>query len=844
MPTQIFYGRMLLALAGGLFCAALSYFQWVQPLDRIVYDFYNETSFPANVDDIVIVAIDERSLLELGRWPWPRERHVELLRQLRAAETSAVAMDILFTEPTPEYPQVDNLLAQAIAAHGSVVLPVFISQINRDGLQEMRPIPAVADSAAALGHVHIEFDSDGVARRVFLKQGLGDAQWFHFAAALSQILGSTTDILPGLVNTRVLEDPDPSAIIRSHENLIPLMGPAGTVQQLSYVDVMRGNAPPESLREKIVFVGATAAGQADNISTSLGQMSGVEVNANIFHALRSGTLASGVSPAISAGIVFLFTGITIVLFTRMSPRKLLLSVLFSALALLLASYSILHFWRLWISPASIILTLLIVYPLWNWIRLDATLGFIRRQLEKLEEENTSPLTTSKRSDIERTAELLKSLGHVAWWEWGPNYPAQQFSKREREWQHRSGTSSRAFSLKEGCASFTLNWHTGHEPVAAQLHKLFAHESAHVSDSMPTPDLLNIRLNQLDSAYREAKQNRDLIRGTLEKLGAGVILADLSGDILLINQQAKDLLCLSDDDKALLTALAGVELPQNRTMTDLVDPLLIQSEAFSCEGRSRSQGRDLFFQGAVIGSDKTLMLFVLTDVTELKRSERSRTEALNFVSHDLRAPMTSVLALIEDTKNGPAHKINEGLLAQIEEYIRKNISYAENFLQLAKIEHGGPLRLIDFEASSLIENAVSQLFHTAQKAGITLKMTYPADDVWVRCDSAMIERALINLIDNALKHSTRGDSISITLRANEDYAVFEVSDQGDGVSAADMNRIFDTFEQGKEAKAGVGLGLQFVKAVAATHGGKVSVVNIAQAGACFSFEIDKLPDEPG
>ena len=113
LPAQIFYARLLLALAGGGFCAAISYFHWVQPMDRIFYDVFNEQSPMSTPDDIVIVAMDERSLRELGRWPWPREKHVELLRKLKTAGVAAAAMDILFAEREANYPEIDKLLAEA-----------------------------------------------------------------------------------------------------------------------------------------------------------------------------------------------------------------------------------------------------------------------------------------------------------------------------------------------------------------------------------------------------------------------------------------------------------------------------------------------------------------------------------------------------------------------------------------------------------------------------------------------------------------------------------------------------------------------------------------------------------
>ena len=837
VPGQIFYGRLLLALAGGLFCAALSYFNGVQALDRMVYDAFNEAVPLPPAHDIVIVAIDERSLQELGRWPWPREKHVELLRKLLEAGSAAVAIDILFAEEDANYPEVDQLLARAVASHGSVVLPIFIGQTTRGGnLAELGPIASLAKVAASLGHVHIEVDNDGVARRVFLKVGLGENRWTHFSVSLADTLGLPTDKLPGVVDREVLANPDPAAIIRSHENLIPFMGPAGTVKQVSYADVMRGRISGDVLKDKIVFVGAIAAGHADNITTSLGQISGVEVNANIFQALRNKQLIQAASPLLSALIAFMITVMTIWVFTRLAPRQLLMIVLSIAALLPIVSFAVFSIWRYWVSPAPAMLTLLIAYPLWNWLRLDAALGFIHGQLTELERENSAISHNYDWQDVERAANFLQALGHITSWEWGDPVAAALVPEQDKKWRSTATISSKVFTFGEQSRPLKLAWQPEHESTATNLLQIFPGDGAQSSEPGSGADFLNINLFHLDQAYAEAQRNSELIKGTLEQLGSGVILADFSGEILLINERAQSLLHLPGNSKDLLAALAAVELPDGDAMVNLIGNLVASGMHFNREVRTLNGGHDMLCQGGVIGLDKPMLLVVLTDVSELKDSEKQRTEALNFLSHDLRAPLTSVLALIEGAKGEHPQMQKDALLAEIEKYIQRNLSYAENFIQLAKIEHKTPPRFDECDAQSLIDNAVAQLFHAAKKRHIKLRIAYPEDDIWLNCNRDHVERALINLIDNAIKHSVDSSNISITLSSDAQFAMFEISDEGEGIEPQDLDRIFDGFQQGNTARSGVGLGLRFVSAVANSHAGSIVVTNNLTGGSSFLLKI--------
>lgn len=761
IPRRLFYGRILLAVVGGLVCALMYRANLLQPFDRTVYDFFNEANPLPAAQDVVIVAVDEPSLAELGRWPWPRENHVELLRRLRAADISAVAIDVLFVEPYHDDLQVDVLLADALSTFERSVLPVFIGAGGSAiGLREMKPIASLPDAVSALGHVHIEVDSDGVARKVYLRQGLGSARWPHFGVALAQTLGIDFDPLPGFSDPDVLQSAEPKAIVRSNEVLIPFIGPAGSVEQISYVDVMKGRVPAERLRGKIVFVGATAAGHVDNITTSLGQVPGVEVNVNIFQALRTGQVVEVVSITLVSVFASVLVAVLIFLFARLAPWQWFTSVIGLASVLLLTSFLLLKYCHLWVSPVAIVLSLLLSYPLWNWLRLASAMQVIRGQLARLDSENQREFVLGEPIDIARAR--------------------------------------------------------GTDPIG------------------------NV-LDQVERAQFQAQRNHALVRGTLEQLAAGVVLAELSGRILIANDELIDALGAVAPGDDIYRVLGLIDLNPPQSPAQLIGELSREQSTFSVEGYVPTTQTDVLLQGGVIDTEQSLLLIVLTDVSELKRSQKQRAEALNFLSHDLRAPLTSVLALIESARDGSGASVSPALLREIQTYIEANLSYAENFIQLAKLEQGAPPRFDDCDAQSLVDNSVAQLFHGAARQGVRFEIEASDEDVWLRCSRDLIERVLINLLDNAVKHSPQGGVVRLELgieplAGEQQQVIFSVCDEGPGIDEAIMGRLFEGFSQGEQARTGAGLGLRFVQAVAQSHGGWVRAANRSEGGACFTLAL--------
>jgi len=406
---------MLVSVLAVTAVAAGSAFFW--RLDLALYD----ASLPRRpaAPEIVIVAVDDASIAELGRWPWRRILHAALLDRLAAAGAKAVALDFLFTEAESSFPDDDAALAAAMRLGPKTVLPLLVEmpQPGRS-MRERLPIALLAQSAAAIGHANLEIDRDGIVRGVFLREGLGRPNWPYFPAALLAV--AAPDAALELHGERHPDLAHAAPVwVRDFRQLIPYAGPPGHFTQLSYVDVLRGTAPTDALAGKIVLVGATAQGVGDAYATPTSgegrAMAGVEVAANVLQGLREGRLLRAVPTPLATLTALLPVLIAAAALLWARPSRSLLAVAAIWVGTLASSVLLLRAGGWWWPPSASLAALLIMVPVWNWRRLEAAQAFLEAEFQLLAAERL-PLFASLRAPrtalrpidfVERRIELLR-----------------------------------------------------------------------------------------------------------------------------------------------------------------------------------------------------------------------------------------------------------------------------------------------------------------------------------------------------------------------------------------------------------------------------------------------------
>ena len=356
--------RLLTALAAAALVTLLHVFALTWRADAWLFDTLTHVSADPADSRILVVAIDEKSLTELGRWPWSRRTHAGLIGRLSAAGVRGTAMNILLSEPALFDPEGDALLSQALIRSGKVVLPVYAEAEQLNGASvELMPIPEFAAAAAALGHVDMPLDDDGVARSMFLRAGLGSAHWPSLALALSQLedeLDPHTD-LPGL-RVDDLQQASPHRWVRDHQVLIPYANPPTGFQTVSYVDVLKGRIPTSLLRGRWVLVGVTAAGMGNDLASpgsraDSPRMSGLDYQANALNMLLRNQAVTPLSVPVQILISIVMVTLPLVLLSIAALRPLWRPLLGMVLAVVLLAWLLLGVAKLWYPPMAALLVL-------------------------------------------------------------------------------------------------------------------------------------------------------------------------------------------------------------------------------------------------------------------------------------------------------------------------------------------------------------------------------------------------------------------------------------------------------------------------------------------------------
>lgn len=344
-------------------------------IDNIVYDALLRIDEHPPRYDILIVAIDNHSLAEAGQWPWPRDRHAALIDILARAQVRAIAYDVLFVEPSTI--AADQRLGQAVA-RAPVFLPLLMRSPGTNGapFDAIKPISPLEQSAAGIGQVNLTFDDDGLVRRVSWFAGDDRQRWPHLMALMWQHFPSA---------------PPGNRTLPNAQSLIAYAGAPGQFPTISAASVLRGEVPPEMLKNRLILVGATADGLGDQYPTPLagssGVMSGIEIQANMLDALLAGRMIRPTAMLPLALLSVLPLWLLLFAFLRLAPRNTVLVLVALVAFIGAATGGAFFIFHLWVPPVAALVGLIAIYPLWGWRRLAAISAYMVDELDRLRVEH-------------------------------------------------------------------------------------------------------------------------------------------------------------------------------------------------------------------------------------------------------------------------------------------------------------------------------------------------------------------------------------------------------------------------------------------------------------------------
>jgi len=239
-----------------------------------------------------------------------------------------------------------------------------------------------------------------------------------------------------------------------------------------------------------------------------------------------------------------------------------------------------------------------------------------------------------------------------------------------------------------------------------------------------------------------------------------------------------------------------------------------------------------------------VVLVLNDITPLKNLETVRKDFVANVSHEIKTPITAIKGFVETLQEGGMEDLEQAprFLAIIERQVLRLEAIVEDLLSLSRLEQDaerGTLRFQKGRVSDVLTSASQICELKAADKNIKLEVSCP-DDLLARMDSSLLEQAVVNLLDNAIKYSEKGKEVRVEGCQNGMEAVISVSDKGCGIAKEHLPRIFERFYRVDKARSrdngGTGLGLAIVKHIIQAHSGRLSVESTPGEGSIFNIHL--------
>jgi len=643
--------RVVLSILLPCFGLILVYSDLLWRTNLWLYDWAVSCAAPPTTTDIVLVTVDKRSLDELGRWPWSRRVHAELVDQLSAAGAKVIALDILFSEPDRVDPAGDLTLAQAIARSARVVLPMTAEPLDdRKQSVETLPMTPLTEAAAAIGHVDLELDADGITRSLFLKGGIGRPRWPALPLAMLQVAEPDQwQHVPGARNPN-LDNASPYAWVRDFHVMVPFAPPAPPFAQFSYVDVLRGQIEPARFNGRYVLVGITASGFADVFAvpndTQRRGMSGVEINAQaLARLLRGATIQTIAVPWQWLATVF-FALLPMWIYPYTAARWTPVVTIGLMGAALGTTLIMLHRMQLWFPMASALAVLALSYPLWSWQQLAYAMRYLRRELARLESTTPKNLPNERErsTDLEFLARMLGATG--AWLydgrrrviaSWGVEPTPDPARLQEPSLPGVATQCSGSLWTTHPCEHELLRLGVtlpnsapqdrAQRAVCARFLERAANAWVLRHTSFSSLARIRGRLQQVEQTAAHVQTMQHLISNSLRQIAGGVIIVDMLGHVLFINTQALTYLQRNNEprqgDLSLAELLADLTItePQTDWQTAVSKTLLRQQVT---QLSARTLQRDLWLQIAPYSAGEILpvgILISIMDVTAVRHAEQ-------------------------------------------------------------------------------------------------------------------------------------------------------------------------------------------------------------------------------
>ncbi len=674
----------------------------VSSIGNIFYDQVQMARKSQPHPDILIVAVDDKSIATLGGWPLSRGYYADLLKKLadEKNQPKKIGFDILFLDPTPS----DALLAEQMKRH-KVILPVeFRYDEVTQSQQSVYPISPINSAATAFGHIQISYDHDGVIRGSQLEAN----QAAHFAVAMA-----------GQVK--------PQGYQRFN-----MVDPAHGYPIVSLSDALSKDFDRSVFKDKYVLIGATAPSLGDRYPTIFSGKNdagtpGVEINADLLSAILQGALIHPVGN--QAVFLFGLLGLIAVLFGLLvlSPAGEMLLTVAAILVLLVLSYLVLILQYVWINPLPAIVAIVLVKPVWAWRRMEMMTHFMR--------DKTSAL------------------------------------------QNDSNETSPQLSNKSSKASF-------------------------------------IQYTQmLGEAIQSASERLNFLALVISEIPEAVLITDESGMVMRHNQQMESIFELDDLKKGYSIERLFEKLKVfSRNEIDELMQRTYSEERFAAYDKTGAL-REFRMRVLPLPISQTShwRLMMMVDITDLVNLQKQRDRTLAILTHDMRTPVASILAILRKEKTDERLASDQSL--SINKHAHYLLKMMDDFILSIRAE-AEQYRLEETLFETLLDEALYQIKELMQSRQMTIAIQASEMPAFVQVDSRLMTRVIVNLLGNAIRYGSLGSQVQMAVANIESPA-------GARVELTISNLVGDqsNIDHDSPENRGFGMGLEFIQTVIKKHGGR-------------------------
>jgi PAS domain S-box-containing protein len=335
------------------------------------------------------------------------------------------------------------------------------------------------------------------------------------------------------------------------------------------------------------------------------------------------------------------------------------------------------------------------------------------------------------------------------------------------------------------------------------------------------------------------------------------VAAANGQIIFINKAGRKLLGL---DESINLREANPEGLKKNVFRELPETALTDGV---WEGESRLLAKD----GREIPTSQVILVHhdakgkfeyfstIIHDISEQKEAEAHRLELalqqerlksfkefLSHISHDLKTPMTVIRTSFHLLERQTDPEKRQKKIESIGQQLRLLEKYIQDLLDLSRLDHLPSLNISRLNLNDLLQSLANRLHPLAEEAGISFELKSSEALPSISADAFEFERALVNLIENAIHYTPRGGKVTLSGRIQNSNIIIEVQDTGIGIKAEEKDAIFERFFRSEEARnlrpAGTGLGLAIVKRIVEIHGGSINLESDLGKGSSFIVSIPR------